>query len=104
LLYTLRYPERTRSVILDGAVALTMGSADSVDRRAAALDRDRRLQADGDCQATFPISTSQRLLARFGNGRIATIRHRAPGGGRLTLTRVGDGYPRRALRRRTPPR
>ncbi len=92
LLYTLRYPERTRSVILDGAVALTLEFPRTASTDAqAALDRViASCKADGDYHATFPDPDAdlQRLRGRFGNGRIA-IEMRHPRTGRphtLTLS------------------
>jgi pimeloyl-ACP methyl ester carboxylesterase len=80
LLYALRYPESTRSVVLDGAAALTMefprfASPDAQ----AALDRlVERCAADADCHQTFPDARAEidRFLARFTNGQVTVaLRH-----------------------------
>lgn len=80
LLYALRYPAHVRSVILDGAVALTMEFP-----RTAAADAHAALErvmadclADRDCHAAFPEPRGdlRRLLARFTGGVTSiTIRH-----------------------------
>lgn len=80
LLYALRYPEHTRSVILDGAVPLTMEFPRTASSSAqASLERViADCKADGDCHTAFPNPAGdfQRLLARFGNGQISVeVRH-----------------------------
>jgi pimeloyl-ACP methyl ester carboxylesterase len=80
LLYALRYPTRTRSVILDGAVSLTMEFPRSAAADAqAALDRvvaDCRM--DAGCGAAFPEAEAEldRFLSRFGTEPApTTLRH-----------------------------
>ena len=80
LLYALRYPTHTRSVILDGAVPLTMDFPVSASADASAsLDRViADCMADRDCHAAFPEARAglDRLLARFAAGDVTvTIRH-----------------------------
>ena len=65
LLYALRFPEATRTVTLDGAVALTMGFP-----RTASADAQRALDAliescrnDQACQSSFPDARAE--LAAF---------------------------------------
>lgn len=80
LLFALRYPEVTRTVILDGAVALTMGfpKTASADARAA-LDRlIARCGDDARCRTTFPDPRAEidRFFQRFNDGKTAVaIRH-----------------------------
>lgn len=80
LLYALRYPAATRSVILDGAVALTMDFPVSASADAqAALDRVvADCKADRDCHAAFPEPRAdlECLLSRFAAGDVTiTVRH-----------------------------
>ena len=57
LLFAIRYTEATRTVILDGAVALTMGFPKTAAADAqAALDRlIDRCREDARCRTSFPI-------------------------------------------------
>jgi pimeloyl-ACP methyl ester carboxylesterase len=80
LLFALRYPEATRSVVLDGAAALTMdfprmASADAQ----AALDRlFERCADDAACRETFsdPRADLERFRQRFAGDRtVVTLRH-----------------------------
>lgn len=80
LLYALRYPARTRSVILDGAVALTMGFPRTASADAqAALDRViADCRSDADCRTAYPDPEADfdRFLERFTAGNVSlTIRH-----------------------------
>ncbi len=80
LLYALRYPAHTRSVILDGAVALTLDFPLSASADAhAALERViADCKADRNCQDAFPEPRAdlERLLARFTAGDLSiTLRH-----------------------------
>ena len=93
LLYALRFPDATRTVTLDGAVALTMGFP-----RTASADAQRALDAliescrnDQSCQASFPDPRAE-LAAferRFANGAITvTVPHpRTNAPVALTLTK-----------------
>lgn len=93
LLFALRYPEVTRTVILDGAVALTMGFPKTASADAqAALDRViDRCREDATCRTTFPDPRAEigRLLQRFSGGKAtATIRHpRTHAPAEVTLSR-----------------
>lgn len=92
LLYALRYPAATRSVVLDGAVALTMDFPVSASADAqASLDRViADCRADRDCHAAFPEPRTDldRMLARFSAGDVTvTVRHprtHAPASARLS--------------------
>ena len=80
LLFALRYPEATRTVILDGAVALNMGFPKTASADAqAALDRlIDRCREDSACRTTFPDPRAEidRFLRRFDGDRVTvTIRH-----------------------------
>jgi pimeloyl-ACP methyl ester carboxylesterase len=80
LLYALRYPDATRSLVLDGAVSLSMAFPRTASADAqAALDRlIERCAADADCRRTFPDPRAEiaRFLDRFSAGPVtATIRH-----------------------------
>ncbi len=80
LLYALRYPAHTRSVVLDGAVPLTLDfpSTASADAQAS-LDRViASCMADAECLTTYPEPRADlaRLLARLSAGDISiTIPH-----------------------------
>ena len=93
LLYALRYPASTRSVILDGAVALTMdfprtASADADDALTLLFDT---CQKDAECTAAFPDPRAAfaALDRQFLKDRIrVTIRHpRTHALTRVTLTK-----------------
>jgi pimeloyl-ACP methyl ester carboxylesterase len=80
LLFALRYPEVTRTVILDGAVALTMGFPRTASADAqAALDRlIDRCREDARCRTTFPDPRAEiaRFFQRFsGDSVTVAIRH-----------------------------
>ncbi len=80
LLYAVRYPAHTRSVILDGAVALTMGfpRTASADAQAALGRAIADCSADRDCHAAFPAPEADldRFVARFTAGDVSiTFRH-----------------------------
>jgi pimeloyl-ACP methyl ester carboxylesterase len=80
LLFALRYPEATRTVILDGAVALTLGfpRTASADAQAALVRLIDRCREDAECRTAFPDPQAEidRFLRRFSAGAVtATIRH-----------------------------
>jgi pimeloyl-ACP methyl ester carboxylesterase len=80
LLFALRYPDVTRTVVLDGAAALTMEFPRSASADAqAALDRVLdRCAADVECRKAFPAPRAdlERFRQRFHDGTtIITIRH-----------------------------
>ena len=98
LLFALRYPEATRTVILDGAVALGMGFPKTASADAqAALDRlIARCREDASCRTTFPDPRAEidRFFQRFSGGKAAfTIRHprtHAPASGTLSQGVAAD--------------
>lgn len=80
LLFALRYPEVTRTVILDGAAALTLGFPNTASADAQrALDRlIDRCREDADCRRAFPEPRAaiDRFFQRFNAGQVTvTIRH-----------------------------
>jgi pimeloyl-ACP methyl ester carboxylesterase len=80
LLYALRYPESTRSLVLDGAAALTMEFPRfaSADAQSALDGLIERCAADSECRKAFPDPRAEveRFMARFANGKgTATVRH-----------------------------
>lgn len=78
LLYALRYPESTRSVVLDGAAALGMEfpRTASADAQAALDGLIDRCRADADCRKAYPDPRAEleRFVARFANTTV-TLRH-----------------------------
>jgi pimeloyl-ACP methyl ester carboxylesterase len=79
LLYALRYPEATRSVVLDGAAALTMDfpRTASADAQAALEGVIERCRVEADCRKTYPDPRAEieRFVARFASGRAVAVRH-----------------------------
>lgn len=80
LLFALRYPKETRTVILDGAVALNMEFPKTVSADAqAALDRlIDQCREDSACRTTFPDPRGEidRFLQRFsGDAVTVAVRH-----------------------------
>lgn len=80
LLYALRYPGATRSVVLDGAVPLEMGfpRAASADANAALNRLTADCATDGDCARAFPDPRAllHRLVTRVAAGPVtAQVKH-----------------------------
>ena len=98
LLFALRYPEVTRTVILDGAVALAMGfpRTAAADAQAALVRLIDRCRDDARCRTTFPDPRAEidRFFQRFSGGKAAvTIRHprtHAPASGTLSRGVAAD--------------
>jgi pimeloyl-ACP methyl ester carboxylesterase len=76
LLYALRYPAQTRSVVLDGAVPLTLDfpSAAAPDAEAALERVIAACTADSGCRDVYPEPRADlaRLLDRFSTGEVST--------------------------------
>ncbi len=94
LLYSLWHPERVRSVVLDGAVPLSMDFPAS-----ASADAQRALdllledcESDPACRTTFPELQREvvgRILTRVATGASVTVRHpRTDAVVAVTLTRA----------------